>query len=251
MGQAGAVDVRERQRRASWRVWQADVATRPHGDWADLGGVVVHATGLPVRHWNGAHLTDPSGLDRLDEVAAWFAARALPWGLLVPAELWLAPPGMEHVTDQKVQVRRLAGLPPVPALDLRWDDGEGAAAVQADAFDDELDVERAFVLPKLVHDACAVVTAHEEGRPVSTATLVVVDDVAAVFGVATLGSHRRRGLGRAVTLAVLHEAVRRGADLAYLNPSELGDPVYRALGFVDELPWRVWAPPAAPGVTAP
>ena len=27
-------------------------------------------------------------------------------------------------------------------------------------------------------------------------------------------------VGRAVTLAVLHEAVRRGADLAYLNPSE-------------------------------
>ena len=76
----------------------------------------------------------------------------------------------------------------------------------------------------------------------STATLVVVDGVAAVFGVATVPAYRRRGLGRAMTLAVLHEGARRGADLAFLNPSDSGDPVYRALGFTDAPGFAVWAP---------
>jgi predicted acetyltransferase len=69
-----------------------------------------------------------------------------------------------------------------------------------------------------------------------------VEGVVAVFGVGTLPAHRRRGLGRAVTLAVLHEGRRRGADLAYLNPTDSGEPVYRALGFTDAPGWAVWTP---------
>jgi ribosomal protein S18 acetylase RimI-like enzyme len=225
-------------------VWQADVATRPAGDWADLGGVVAFTTGLPVRHWNGAYLTDPGGLDRLDEVDAWFAARGVPWGLLVPEDAGLTPPGLAPVTVQRVMLRDLAGLPPTPELALRWDAAEDAAAVQSAAFGDGLAETLAFVGPKLVNAACGVVTAYDGTRAVSTATLVVVDAVAAVFGVATLPAYQRRGLGRAVTLAVLHEGVRRGADLAYLNPSDSGEPVYRALGFADAPGWAVWAPTA-------
>jgi ribosomal protein S18 acetylase RimI-like enzyme len=223
-------------------VWQADVATRPGGGWADLGGVVVFTTGIPVRHWNGAYLTDPSGLERLDAVAAWFAGRGMPWGLLAPSDIGLTPPALERVTVQRVMLRDLEALPPVPELTLRWDAAEDAALVQVAAFEDPLEQTRAFVTPKLVNAACGVVTAYDGSEPVSTATLVVVDGVAAVFGVGTAPPYRRRGLGRALTLAVLHEGRRRGADLAYLNPSDSGEPVYRALGFTDAPGWDVWAP---------
>jgi ribosomal protein S18 acetylase RimI-like enzyme len=232
-----------RQRAATWRVWQADVATRPNGDWADLGGVAVHTTGIPVRHWNGAHLTDPSGLDQLDEVDAWFAARCMPWGLLTPSE-WALSPDLDHVTDQRVMLRNLEDLPPVPDLELRWTSASDASAVQAAAFGDPLEEAEAFVSPKLVNAACGVVTGYAGQLAVSTATVVVVDGVVAVFGVATLPAYQRQGFGRAVTLAVLHEGVRRGADLAYLNPSDSGEPVYRALGFTDAPPWQVWVPTA-------
>jgi ribosomal protein S18 acetylase RimI-like enzyme len=222
-------------------VWQADVATRPAGDWADLGGVAVHTTGIPVRHWNGAHLTGPSGLERLDAVDAWFAGRGMPWALLVPSDLGLVPPGMAQVTVQRVMLRDLEALPPVPDTRQRWDPAEDASVVQAAAFESPLAEARAFVTPKLVNAACAVVTAYDGDDPVSTATLVVVEGVAAVFGVGTAPAYRRRGLGRATTLAVLHEGRRRGADLAYLNPSDSGEPVYRALGFTDAPGWDVWA----------
>ncbi|HUR14258.1 MAG TPA: GNAT family N-acetyltransferase [Mycobacteriales bacterium] len=232
----------QRQRTAAWRVWQADVATRPGGDWADLGGVAVHTTGIPVRHWNGAHLTHAEGLQHVDEVDAWFAARAMPWGLLVPTELGLTPRGLEQVTVQRVMLRDLDDLPAVTGPALRWDAGEDAAVVQAAAFGDGLEQTLGFVGPKLLNAACGVVTGYDGSRPVSTATVVVVDGVAAVFGVATLPSYQRRGWGRALTLAVLHEGARRGADLAYLNPSDSGEPVYRALGFTDAPGLAVWAP---------
>jgi GNAT superfamily N-acetyltransferase len=230
-----------RQRKAYVAVWRADAATRPAGAWADLAGLAVHATGLPVRLWNGAQLTAPEGLPRLPEARAWFARRGLPWALLVPAELDLEPPAMTHLIDQPVMLRDLRDLPEVPDLTLRWTSAADAAAVQQEAFETELALE--FVTPKLVNPTCAVVTAYDGGVPVSTATLVVTDRVAGVYGVATVAGHRQRGLGRAVTLAVLHEAARRGCDLAFLNPSPSGYAVYARLGFTDALPWRVWIDP--------
>lgn len=228
-----------RQRHATVAAWRADAATRPAGDWADLGGLAVHTTGLPVVFWNGAHVTEPRGLAALPAARDWFADRGMPWGILVPAELDLDP-GTPHVKDQPVMLRSLADLPPPPEVTLRWDSGQDAAALQARVFEDALATE--FVLPKLVNPACAVVVAYLDGRPAATATLVSVDSVAGVYGVATVEEARRQGLGRAVTLAVLHEGVRRGCDLAFLNPSELGYGVYAALGFTDALPWRIHAP---------
>lgn len=224
------MDALARQRAATVEVWRADVATRPHGGWAQLPDVAVHTTGIPVRHWNGAHVTGPE--PDLDAAAAWFAERGMPWAVLVPDESSWRPP-TALITRQRVMLRDLDDLPAVPALDLRWDDGETAADVQRQAFGDDLTGE--FVLPKLANPSCAVVTA----AAAATATLVVAQGVAAVFGVATLPGHRRRGLGAAVTLAVMHEARARGCDLAYLNPSDLGYGVYARLGFVDAPGWRV------------
>jgi GNAT superfamily N-acetyltransferase len=230
------MDALARQRAATVAAWRADVATRPAGAWEQLRDVAVHATGIPVVQWNGAHVTGPD--PDLAGAGKWFAARGLPWGVLVPAESPYQP-ATALVTEQRVMLRDLEDLPPVPDLPMRWDDADGAAAVQREAFDDSL--AEAFVTPKLVNPACAVVTAYD-GGPVSTATLVVADGVAAVYGVGTVIGWRGRGLGRAVTLAVLHEARTRGCDLAFLNPSDLGYGVYARLGFTDTLPWRVFQP---------
>lgn len=45
-----------------------------------------------------------------------------------------------------------------------------------------------------------------------------------------------------MTLAELHEGAWRSRDLASLNPSGSGKPVYRALGFTEVPGWAVWAP---------
>lgn len=241
----------QRQRDATYAYWRGTVANRPAGAWADLDGVQVHTTGIAVRPWNGAFTTRAVDLAAaVPHVAAWFAARDMPWGLLIPAELTGQPPGLRHLHDQPVMLRSLAApLPPVdlPAgVQLRADAPElDVANVAAEAFADPLEQAVAFVGPTLRADALPAqqtVTAYAGPHPVGTATVATMDGVAGVYGVAVRAAWRRRGLGAALTTELLHRAVRTGCDLGYLNPSELGYGVYARLGFVDVSPFRIWVP---------
>ena len=243
-----AVDERlARQRAATYRYWRESVAQRPGGAWADLGGVQVHTTGLPPRHWNGAHLTGPANLDqRLPEVAAWFAARDKPWGLLVPDEAHVVPRGLEHAGDAPVMLRDLTALPQPPVLHVRWDaPAEQVAVVHAEAFGDPYDLALAFAAPTLRTDATPrqrTVAVYDGAEPAGVATVALLGDVAGIYGVAVREGWRRRGLGAALTVHCLHAAAQAGCDLVYLNPSAMAYGVYAALGFVDAPPFRIWVP---------
>lgn len=57
---------------------------------------------------------------------------------------------------------------------------------------------------------------------------------------------RRRGLARALTLAAIAEAERRGVGRLMLGASDAGRPLYEALGFVAKGDEMVYAPAAAP-----
>ena len=70
-----------------------------------------------------------------------------------------------------------------------------------------------------------------DGRPVSTALGVTLDDVTGIFNVATPSEHRRRGYGAAVTERAVRDGFRAGSSFAFLQSSELGLSVYRGLGF--------------------
>ena len=75
--------------------------------------------------------------------------------------------------------------------------------------------------------------AEDASGVVAAGTHQPVGDVTEVVGVATLPSHGRRGLGTAVTAALLDDAVRGGAEVVFLSAG--GDDVarlYSRLGFV-------------------
>jgi len=245
------VDDLARQRAATYRFWREDVGVRPGGAWADLDGVQVHTTGLAPRHWNGAHVTRHTDLGAaVPRVAEWFAQVDKPWGLLIPAELELTPPGLAHATDQKVMLLRLDELrgAPLPAeLDVRTGASAGdVATVQSEAFGDQYDVTLAFVAPTLAPSAAPpqqTLTAYDGDEPVGCATVVLMDDVAGIYGVAVRESWRRRGVGAGITALCLRRARDAGCDLAYLNPSDIGYRMYASLGFSDAAPMRIWLPP--------
>ncbi|WP_437336785.1 GNAT family N-acetyltransferase [Sorangium sp. So ce394] len=71
-----------------------------------------------------------------------------------------------------------------------------------------------------------------DGTPVATSELAVGGGVAGLYNISTLPSHRRRGIGRALTLRPLFDARAAGLRVAILQASADGLGVYAQVGFV-------------------
>ncbi|HYX11827.1 MAG TPA: GNAT family N-acetyltransferase [Candidatus Acidoferrum sp.] len=70
------------------------------------------------------------------------------------------------------------------------------------------------------------------GEPVAAAMAMRTGSVLGVYAVATIERARRRGLGRAVTRAVIDAGVDAWQSrMAILQSSEMGRPLYRSMGF--------------------
>ncbi len=86
--------------------------------------------------------------------------------------------------------------------------------------------------------------ARVDGVPVGCAAGVALDGVMGVYNVGTLESARRQGVGRAVTAELMRLGREQGCHSSILHSSELGYPVYQALGYehVADVHQHVWMP---------
>jgi GNAT superfamily N-acetyltransferase len=73
--------------------------------------------------------------------------------------------------------------------------------------------------------------AFRDDQPVGMASAFFGEEVVLLTAVAVLERERRRGVGRALAAARLHEARDRGCTLAVLDPSPEGAKLYESLGF--------------------
>lgn len=72
-----------------------------------------------------------------------------------------------------------------------------------------------------------------EGRPVAGAMVIVSHRVGGIYWVGTTPDARGRGLGPLATRAAVKLGFDRGALVATLQASPMGDPVYRRMGFTE------------------
>lgn len=84
---------------------------------------------------------------------------------------------------------------------------------------------------------------YSEGVPVATSTLVRAGGTAGVYNVATVGTHRKRGYGEALTWRAVHGGASAGCDVAILQASEMGRPIYERMGFRLVAPYRTFHRP--------
>jgi GNAT superfamily N-acetyltransferase len=79
-----------------------------------------------------------------------------------------------------------------------------------------------------------------DGEVVCTAMSYMTQGVVWIYDVATLDQHRGRGYGGAITARAISQAAAGGAQMAALQTSEDGFPVYRRLGFEVVESWTRW-----------
>lgn len=87
------------------------------------------------------------------------------------------------------------------------------------------------------------VVARLDGRAVASAQGIDLGNAVAIYNVATLEPARGRGIGGAVTIAVVRDAIERGARFGVLESSDIGHSVYQRIGFRDVASFRVYGPP--------
>lgn len=94
------------------------------------------------------------------------------------------------------------------------------------------DILRAVVVPALIdRPDTAIYVGYTDGAPVSTGLGARTDRTIGVYNIATIEPARGRGYGAAMTRRVVADGVAAGCDVAILQASEMGLPVYEHLGF--------------------
>lgn len=80
-------------------------------------------------------------------------------------------------------------------------------------------------------DDVAAFLALLDGRPASIAMTIVNHDVAGIYWVGTAQDARGRGLGQVLTTAAVEAGLGLGGEIASLQASPLGRPIYERMGF--------------------
>ena len=227
---------------------------------AGIRDALVHTSDVPFPLFNmvvAADFLPGREEERTGDLADLMTAHGLPW-------LWWETPGHEpHRATLEARGLQREAVPGMYVeldgpVDLRSDVRifpvtDRTRAAYLDVFMD------GFGMPEFIREPMSelltVTTldpelfvhllAWEGERPVGCGTVYLDAGTAGVYNIAVLESARGRGIGYAVTAALMNVGVAAGCTNAVLHASELGRPVYERLGFeeVCQTPQWVWMPP--------
>jgi ribosomal protein S18 acetylase RimI-like enzyme len=112
-----------------------------------------------------------------------------------------------------------------------------------EAFDWEDRALATVFTPRLLDDPYwHAYVAYSDGEPAATTQLIVADGVAGLYYVGTRAAWRSRGLGEAVTRHAVRSGAAPGCDVATLQASPVGYPVYKKIGFRDVAYYQTFVP---------
>jgi hypothetical protein len=224
----------------AWRVFAAQ-DTAP-----EIDGVLIVATGGQAAFCNQAIVYAEPAVPRaaFEQTIAFFDERSLPFLLQVPA-------GSSVNELAFSSGLTIAGVPPFMVLDpiegSRWRPAPAGLEIRPVVNDDEVtrvetlvsvtfgmdpEAVRSFGLGRLLDaKAAQMFLGWIDGEAVTTSSVVWTDGVAGIFSVGTLEEQRGKSLGEVMTAHAILTAADAGADIAYLQASDMGYPIYERMGF--------------------
>lgn len=222
---------------------------------SEVGGVASFLSGLPLRLFNqvlvASDEADAAAVEAAVDAARAarprfvlnlrvgrddrFVALAGDLGLVqVSSDPWLpamvlaglragpATTGAPHDGTPALDIRRVTDLPGV-------DDHRRAAAA---GFEMDRDLVDRIVTPAILDAPDTVVyVGYLDGVPVVSGLGIRTGATIGIYNIATVPAARRRGFGAAMTSWVVTDGAASGCDLAVLQASAMGRPIYERLGF--------------------
>ncbi|MDH4141399.1 MAG: GNAT family N-acetyltransferase [Chloroflexota bacterium] len=227
------------------------------------GGVVAIVTGLPFDWFNQVLIerreaTPAAALDGVDRARA----RRVPFVVrlregvddrfiptlieagLEPGKPATSTPGMvAFPIDPDALVRHAT-----PELEIRRvTDAAGIDVhrrVVAAGFGSDPAVARGTACTDLLdRPECVVYVGYADGTPVTSGLGWRSGRTIGVYSIATMEPARRRGYGAAMAARVMADGVAAGCDVAALQASDLGRPIYERLGFRTVVRYAAYAEP--------
>ncbi|WP_224240248.1 GNAT family N-acetyltransferase [Hyalangium gracile] len=228
--------------------------------------VYIASANVPWGIMNAAFLPNPVETEvALERSAAaairYFAPRKNGW-MYVVCEDWLSPglrpkaaalleaQGLKQLMSTTGMVAEHLKTPTreLPSIEVRHATDTEAlghiADINAVAYASPLEVARqSVVVPALFQGNSRGYVGYVDGKAVSVAAVVRVQDVAYVGYVATLADQRRRGYAEAVMRQGLADARRVwGLERTVLHATEAGHPVYLRMGYRDVTRFAFYMP---------
>jgi len=220
--------------------------------------VISVATGIPVAAFNPTFVVepprDPAGA--IERVRAFYARNAL------AGEVNASGDAADAIAESArsagfVAGHRILGMlfaplvattPAVPGLEVRR--VADAATLRtfndlcAEVFGLDRPILSVFDNPKMLGTpGFGFHLGFVDGLAVATAMTCCIDGVVLIFNVATRPSHRRRGIGEAMTWCAVNHGLEVGCDLAFLQASPDGLPLYERMGFQHATQMQTWSLP--------
>ena len=243
-----------------WELFRA-VSTRGGAELHEDDEVLWVVTGVPAASFNGVLRTSVApGLadDTIARVGGILGGRT-PWAWYVGPSSWPLdlPARLEEHGFALADVLpgMAAPLEDVPALpgSLRFEQVRETPSLEAFGtllgLSFELPADVVEPLLRLLDAAgrrddelVRNYVAFEDGTPVATGTLVIAAGVAGLFNIGVPPEHQGRGVGRAMTAALMAEGRASGALTAVLTATAAGLQCYRGLGFEERCRLRLYEP---------
>ena len=220
-------------------------------------GVTCVRTAFPLSDFNSAFITEKAGVepDILNRVCGFFDGLKSEWRLVVPpsvAEVFWDIPKRVPVTQwrrepEMILTSQFTSIWAMP-LDLEIQAVRDIGQLQSWARTSSLGFETGdasffdlFVKPEnLAIKDTTMYIGTSDGKPVATSLLNISDNVAGIYAVCTLREFRGRGFGAAMTAFAVNDGFSKGCDLASLQSSPYGAPVYFKLGFRYVFDYQCW-----------
>jgi len=228
------------------------------------GGVTLLASGLPLRLFNLVLLEDDAEADaveaavhRMRDLGARFAVnlrdgfddrhrpRLQELGLVPIAD----GPWMPGMALHPLPAAGAASVPRGAELRRVTDDAGIAVHIDAAAAAFEMPIEwlRAIVTKALLADpTTALYVGLEAGVAVASGLGIRTGSTIGVYNIATVEGARGRGWGSAMTMRIVDDGAAAGCDVAILQASEMGRPIYERLGFRTVVDYVGFVDPSSP-----